>query len=70
MENNYTPQTPSVTLREPDAASYIGISRAYLRQARMHGRGPSFVRIGRAVVYRRDDLDAFLTAHRIDTRNI
>lgn len=36
----------------------------------LHGRGPSFVRIGRAVVYRRDDLDTFLIAHRIDTRNI
>lgn len=70
MQSDTRTPTATHTLREPDAASYIGISRAYLRQARMHGRGPSFVRIGRAVVYRRDDLDAFLTAHRIDTRNI
>jgi len=56
-------------LREPDAAVYVGLSRAYLRQARMYGRGPAFVRIGRAVLYRRDDLDRFLTEHRVDTRN-
>ena len=63
-------RTPTAThaLREPDAASYIGLSRAYLRQARMHGRGPAFVRIGRAVVYRPGDLDQFLTDHRVDTR--
>ena len=66
-------ETPTSTaknvLREPDAASYLGLSRAYLRQARMHGRGPAFVRIGRAVVYRRDDLDQFLNQHRIETRD-
>lgn len=69
MQMDTVSLTATNALREADAAAYVGLSRAYLRQARMHGRGPAFVRIGRAVVYRRDDLEAFLAQHRIETRN-
>lgn len=69
MQSDTLSLTATNALRESDAAAYVGLSRAYLRQARMHGRGPVFVRIGRAVVYRRDDLEAFLAQHRVETRN-
>ncbi len=69
MQSDTLSLTATNALREPDAAAYVGLSRAYLRQARMYGRGPAFVRIGRAVVYRRDDLEAFLSQHRVETRN-
>ena len=64
-----TPRTPAATIQEPEAAQYVGLSRAFLRQARAQGRGPAYVRVGRAVRYRTSDLDAFLDAHRVETRD-
>jgi len=61
--------TPTPTVKEPAAARYIGLSRAYLRQGRALGRGPAFIRIGRSIRYRIQDLDAFLEHHRIATRD-
>ncbi len=60
---------PAHILRERDAADYIGLSRAFLRQGRMHGRGPVFIRAGRSILYLTGDLDAWLTAHRVETRD-
>jgi len=56
---------PAGTLTEADAAHYIGMSRAYLRAGRQHGRGPAYVRLGRAIRYRPSDLDRFLDRHRV-----
>ena len=56
------------TIQEPDAARYIGLSRAYLRQARAKNRGPAYIRFGRAIRYRIADLDTYLAAHRVETR--
>jgi hypothetical protein len=55
---------------EQVAARYIGLSRSFLRQSRMDGirenrtPGPPFVRIGRAIRYLVDDLDAWLNKYR------
>jgi hypothetical protein len=54
--------TPAV-LRERDAAAYIGMSQAYLRKARLFGRGPAFVRVKRTVRYPVRELDRFLDSH-------
>jgi hypothetical protein len=69
------PDSPSPSLavtpaavREPDAAHYIGRSRAYLKKARLVGGGPAFVRVNRAISYRIADLDRWLGAHVIDSR--
>lgn len=59
------------TLTEKEAAEYIGMSRSFLRQDRMNGyresrtRGPDFMKFGRAIRYRKEDLDTWLTQHRI-----
>lgn len=53
---------------ERDAARYIGMSVAYMRQARMHGRGPAYVKLGRSVRYFRADLDRFIADHRVEPR--
>lgn len=50
-------------LRERHAARYIDRSPAYLKKGRMLGYGPPFVRIGRSVLYRLADLDAWLARH-------
>ncbi len=57
-------------LCEAEAAHYVGMSRSFLRQARMDGRrlnrtpGPPFTKIGRKVLYLKDDLDRWLEQHR------
>lgn len=61
--------TPAPTVHEPDAARYIGLSRAFLRQGRAHGRGPAYIKCGRAIRYRIADLDAWLEAHRVVTKD-
>ncbi len=46
-----------------DAAHYIGFSESFLRKARIGltgVAGPNFKKIGKRVVYLREDLDAFL----------
>lgn len=56
------------TIQERDAAKYVGLSRAFLRQARALGRGPAYLKLGRAVRYRVADLDDWLDRHRVQTR--
>jgi predicted DNA-binding transcriptional regulator AlpA len=60
-----TSQHPNV-LNEQQAAAYTGMSRSWLRQARMTGNpeGPPFLRIGRAIRYRQSDLDTWFAEHR------
>jgi excisionase family DNA binding protein len=48
----------------PEAAAYLGLSPATLETLRTRGGGPPFVKLGRRVVYRREDLDAWLNAAR------
>lgn len=56
----------SVCVTTAEAANYLGISQSWLRQARMRGRkdAPPFVRIGRAVRYRIQDLDDWLEVNK------
>jgi len=57
---------PAPALKEPDASEYTGMSRAFLRQARMRGDGPPYVRVGqRAIRYLVRDLDEWLNRQRI-----
>ena len=55
---------PSLT--ERPAAEYLGLSVRTLQKRRFEGQGPSYLKIGRSVRYRLEDLDAFLEAHRIN----
>lgn len=41
-------------------ARYAGLSPVTLRKWRMTGAGPRFVRLGRAVRYRKAELDAYI----------
>ncbi len=47
-----------------DAARFIGMSESFLEKSRFFRdpNGPPFVRIGRAVRYRRTDLEAWVQA--------
>lgn len=44
------------------AATVYGLAPATLRKWRCTGDGPRFVRVGRAVRYRKTDLDAYALA--------
>jgi hypothetical protein len=56
---------PAEVLTERDAARYIAMSVHYLRQRRVHGGGPSFLRFGRSIRYELRDLEAWLAGHRV-----
>jgi hypothetical protein len=49
-------------LRPLEAAAYLKISTSALAKKRISGDGPTFVRWGKAIRYRRGDLDAYMTA--------
>ena len=53
-------------LTEAEAATYLGVSRSYLRAARCYGdkpgraESPPFVRLGRTIRYPRETLDRWI----------
>ena len=52
----------SEALDTHEAAKRTGLASATLRKLRLTGEGPPFMKLGRAVRYRREDLDAWLEA--------
>jgi predicted DNA-binding transcriptional regulator AlpA len=58
-------------LREKDAAAYIDMSVSFLRKGRMEGARqgktppPPYLRLGRSIRYRVEDLDAWLEARKV-----
>jgi predicted DNA-binding transcriptional regulator AlpA len=68
LENNETVILTSSAGNEPlteaDAAARLGLKVAPLRAWRHQGRGPAFVRLGRAIRYLASDIDEFLAANR------
>ncbi len=52
-------------LTERQAAQYILMSVFYLRQARVDGQGPAYLRHGRAIRYRLSDLESWLHKRRV-----
>lgn len=51
-------------LRTTEAARYIGLRKSTLEAWRVRGDGPVFLKLGKAVRYREQDLDDFLMARR------
>ena len=54
-----------VYLTTVEAANYLKLSRQFLEAARYRadGTGPPYIKLERAVRYRRSELDAWMTAH-------
>lgn len=58
--------TPGPDLLTPDqAAAYLQLPVRQLQTWRYLHTGPAYIKAGRAVRYRRSDLDAWLDAHRV-----
>jgi len=51
-------------LKTEEAAAYCGSSASTFEKLRLTGGGPVYSKIGRRVVYRVEDLDAWLAANR------
>ena len=58
-------QTRKQALTDAEAAEELGLAVATLRAWRLRGVGPRFVRLGRAVRYMRDDIDAYVKAQTV-----
>lgn len=58
-----------VALTERQVAEQLGLSVATLRAWRHRGKGPRFVRFGRAVRYLAPDLDDFVHANVVETKH-
>ncbi len=48
--------------RTNQAAAYLDLTKSTLEAWRCRGGGPVFVKMGKAVRYRKEDLDVFLNA--------
>jgi predicted DNA-binding transcriptional regulator AlpA len=57
-------KTSDAALRTPEAAAYCGSSASTFEKLRLTGGGPAYAKLGRRVVYRIEDLDAWLAANR------
>jgi len=51
---------PVTIMTVQQAAEYLGLAVSTLNKWRCHGGGPIFVKMGRAVRYRVEDLNAFI----------
>jgi predicted DNA-binding transcriptional regulator AlpA len=49
-----------ITLTAAQAASILGLAPSTLAKLRLTGNGPTYCKLGRRVVYRRTDLEAWL----------
>lgn len=58
--STYAQPIPRAILTTPEAAAYLGLAISTLNKWRCYGEGPQFVKLGRAVRYRQDDLDHFI----------
>jgi excisionase family DNA binding protein len=57
------------TLTEREAAPRIGVAPGTLRNWRRQGRGPAYLKVGKAVRYRAEDIEAWKAAMRIEPMN-
>ena len=56
-------------LKEEEASRLCNLSLAWLRRARRFRTGPRYLRVGRMVRYRTEDLDAYMAARVVETED-
>lgn len=50
-----------MNIRVRDAAAHLGLSKSTLDKMRHYGTGPRYYKLGRAVIYKIADLDAWVS---------
>jgi predicted DNA-binding transcriptional regulator AlpA len=58
-----TTQNP-IVLNASQVAEKLGLSTSTLAKMRLSGDGPPYAKLGRRVVYRPDDIDAWIASNR------
>lgn len=58
---------PSELFTVSEAARWAKVSESFLNKARLTGGGPKYVRLGRAIRYRVEDLEAWARAGAADS---
>jgi predicted DNA-binding transcriptional regulator AlpA len=61
--------TPEI-LNERQVQETYGFSIPYLRRTRRERRGPRYLKVGKLVRYRKADIEAYLAAHAVETRDL
>lgn len=51
--------------RTDEAAKYLRLGVSTLEKYRMTGGGPKYSNLGRAIIYSREDLNAWVEAHKV-----
>ena len=70
VRSDDSPIEPSgrTTLTDIEVATRLGVSRFTLRAWRLKGHGPKFLKMGRAVRYRPEDVDEYERQALVETR--
>jgi predicted DNA-binding transcriptional regulator AlpA len=64
LEATEVPPGEKRMLIAADAASYLGLARQTLAKMRLSGDSPPYFKVGRRVLYERDELDAWLSTRK------
>lgn len=69
MKENSNPPHQPAHMKPIEAAMYVGISASKLAKLRLRANracGPAFVKLAGCVLYRRQDLDAWIEANLVN----
>ena len=67
-EESSTSSAPKRTLTDVEVATRLGVSRFTVRSWRLKGVGPRFLKLGRAVRYRPQDIDDYERQALVETQ--
>lgn len=67
MQNMIQTKPASMVMTVQQAAEYLGLAVSTLNKWRCHGGGPVFIKMGRSVRYRVEDLEAFVRGNRMSS---
>jgi predicted DNA-binding transcriptional regulator AlpA len=69
LDESFTPQpSEKRTLTDVEVAARLGVSRFTVRSWRLKGMGPRFLKMGRAVRYRPQDVDDYERQALVETQ--
>jgi excisionase family DNA binding protein len=68
LEQSFTQPSEKRTLTDVEVAARLGVSRFTVRSWRLKGVGPRFMKMGRAVRYRPQDVDDYERQALVETQ--
>jgi predicted DNA-binding transcriptional regulator AlpA len=54
-------------LSVPETAEFLGVSQSWLNQARLIGNGPTYLKVGRRVLYARADIVSWIESRKFSS---